>query len=93
VIEAVNYDQKTQACQAHPALEILVGSWRFVPQQHILSTEELLILLQDYEHRHPQGVRILFRRLGYPYDGSPEGLHAIAQIIRGVEFRPEVEKK
>jgi deazaflavin-dependent oxidoreductase (nitroreductase family) len=109
VVEAGNYDPKTQACivvaawgeqtdwyrniQAHPALEIQVGSRRYVPQQHFLSTEELLTLLQDYEHRHPRGLRILFRHLGYPYDGSPEGLHAIAQILRGVEFRPKAGKK
>lgn len=27
------------------------------------------------------------------YDGSPEGLHAIAQVIRGAAFRSEAEKK
>lgn len=108
VVEAVNYDPKTQAClavagwgeqtdwyrnlQAHAALEIHVGRRRYSPRQHFLSTEELLTLLQDYEHRHPRGVRILFRHLGYPYDGSPEGLYAIAQVLRGVEFRPSEEK-
>ena len=109
VVEAVNYDPKTQVCracagwgeqtdwyrniQAHPALEIQIGSRRYVPQQHFLATEELLTLLQEYEHRHPRGLRLLFRHLGYPYDGSPEGLRAIAQVIRGVEFRPEAETK
>ena len=109
VVEAVNYDPKTRVCQAvagwgertdwyrnlqaQPAIEIQVGSRRYVPQQHFLSTKELLTLLQDYEHRHPRGLRLLFRHLGYPYDGSPEGLHAIAQVMRGVEFRPEAEKK
>jgi deazaflavin-dependent oxidoreductase (nitroreductase family) len=109
VVEAVNYDSKTRACQteafwgeqtdwyrnlqAHPALEVQIGSRRYVSQQHFLSTEELLTLLQDYEHLHPRGLRLLFRHLGYPYDGSPEGLHAIAQVIRGVEFRPQEQKK
>ena len=108
-LEVIHYNPATQECivvagwgeqtdwyrnlQAHPALEIQVGSRRYVPQQHFLSTEELLTLLQDYGHRHPRGLRLLFRHLGYPYDGSPEGLHAIAQVIRGVEFRPEAETK
>lgn len=108
VVEAVNYDPKTQACQAlagygertdwyrniqaRPALEVQIGSKRYVPQQHFLSTEELLTILQDYEHRHPRGLRILFRHIGYPYDGSPEGLHAIAQALRGVAFRPQEAK-
>lgn len=109
VVEAANYDPKTQACfavagygeqtdwyrniQAHPALEIQVGNRRYVPQQHLLSTEELLVLLQDYERRYPQGLHILFRVFGYPYDGSPEGLRAVAQVLRGVEFRPQEEKE
>jgi deazaflavin-dependent oxidoreductase (nitroreductase family) len=104
VLEAVNYDPKTQVClavagygertdwyrniQAHPALEIQVGSRHYVPQQRLLSSEELLTLLQEYEHRHPHGLRLLLRALGYPYDGSPEGLSAAAQVLRGVEFRP-----
>lgn len=109
VVEAVNYDPKTQACQAlagwgeqtdwyrnlqaYPALEIQMGSRRYVPQQHFLSTEELLTLFQDYEHRHPRGLRLLFRHPGSPSDGPPERLRAIAQVIRGLEFRPEAEKQ
>jgi len=27
------------------------------------------------------------------YDGSPEGLRAVAQVIRGVEFRPQEGRK
>jgi deazaflavin-dependent oxidoreductase (nitroreductase family) len=109
VVEAVNYDPKTQAClavagyreqtdwyrniQAHPALEIQVGSRRYMPQQRLLSSEELLTLLQDYEHRHPHGLRLLLRASGYPYDGSPAGLRAVAQVLRGVEFRPQEGKE
>jgi hypothetical protein len=104
VLEVVHYDPATQECivlagwgeptdwyrnlQAHPALEIQVGSRHYVPQQRLLSSEELLTLLQDYQHRHPHLFRLLLRTLGYPYDGSPEGLRAVAQVLRGVEFRP-----
>jgi hypothetical protein len=109
MVEAVNYDPKTHAClavagygeqtdwyrniQAHPALEVQVGRQRYIPQQHFLSSEELLALLQDYEHRHPHGLRLLLRAMGYPYGGSSEGLRAVAQVIRGVEFRPQGQKK
>ena len=109
VVEAVNYDPKTQAClavadygeqtdwyrniQDHPALEVQVGHRRYISQQHFLSSEELLTLLQGYEHRHPHGLRLLLRTMGYPYDGSPEGLRAVAQVIRGVEFRPQEGRK
>jgi deazaflavin-dependent oxidoreductase (nitroreductase family) len=109
VLEAVNYDPKTQAClavaaygeqtdwyrniQAHSALEVQVGRRRYIPQQHFLSSEELLTLLRDYEHRHPHGLGLLLRAMGYPYDGSSEGLRAVAQVIRGVEFRPQEQKK
>lgn len=108
VVEAVNYDPKTQSCFAvagygeqtdwyrnilvHPPLEIQVGNKRYVPQMRLLSSEELLTLLQKYENRHPHGFRILMRRLGYPYDGSLEALRAIAQVLRAVEFRPQTGK-
>lgn len=105
VVEAVNYDPKTQVClavagygeqtdwyrnlQAHPAREVQVGTRRYVPQQRLLSSEELLTRLQDYEHRHPHTLRRLLRTIGYPYDGSEEGLLAVAQVLRAVEFRPQ----
>jgi len=72
---------------------VQVGSKRYVPQQRLLSSEELLTLLQDYECRHPHGLRLLLRAAGYPYDGSPEGLCAIAQVLRGVAFRPQEGKE
>jgi deazaflavin-dependent oxidoreductase (nitroreductase family) len=109
VLEAVNYDPRTRAClavagygeqtdwyrniQAHPALEVQIGRQRYIPQQRFLSPEELLALLQDYERRHPRGLALLLRALGYPYDGTAEGLRAVAQVLRGVEFRPEIRSK
>jgi deazaflavin-dependent oxidoreductase (nitroreductase family) len=108
VLEVVHYDPATQECivlagwgeptdwyrnlQAHPALEVQIGRQRYIPQRRFLSPEELLALLQDYERRHPHGLRLLFRVLGYPYDGSPEGLRAIVQVLRGVTFRPQEGK-
>ena len=108
VVEAVHYDPKTHECiavagygastdwyrniQAHPALLVQIGNRRYAPQQRILSTEELLALLQNYEHRYPRLFGILLRAIGYPYDGSPEGLHAMAEVLRGVTFRPREEE-
>jgi deazaflavin-dependent oxidoreductase (nitroreductase family) len=105
VVEAINYDRRTQRClvvagygertdwyrnlQAHPALFVQVGARKYVPQQRLLSAEEMLALLQDYRQRHPQGLRLLLRAVGYPYDGSAEGLQAVAGVLRGVAFCPQ----
>jgi deazaflavin-dependent oxidoreductase (nitroreductase family) len=105
VVEAVNYDPKTRAClavaaygeqtdwyrnlQAHPALEVQIGRQRYIPHQRFLSPEELLALLQDYQRRHPRGLALLLRAIGYPYNGTSEGLRLVAQVLRGVEFRSQ----
>ncbi len=107
VLEVVHYDPVTHECivvsgygdhadwyrniQAHPALEIQVGYQHYRPEQRNLSPEEMLTLLTDYQHRHPQGFRQLLRLLGYAYDGTPEGLRMVAQLLQGVAFRPRAE--
>jgi deazaflavin-dependent oxidoreductase (nitroreductase family) len=107
VLEAVHYNPVTHECiavsaygdhadwyrniQAHPAIEIQVGCKRYRPKQRNLSPEEMLTLLTDYQHRHPQGLRQLLHLIGYAYDGTPEGLRMVAQSIRGVAFRPQAE--
>ncbi len=65
-----------------------VGRQRYRPRQHLLSEEETLAVLQAYQRRHPWGLRELMRLMGYAYDGTPEGLHAISQVVRGIAFRP-----
>jgi deazaflavin-dependent oxidoreductase (nitroreductase family) len=76
--------------QAHPALEIQVGGRRYIPQQRFLSSEETLAILQEYRTHYPRAFRSMLRTIGYSsYDGSPEGLRALAQVMRGVAFRPQ----
>ena len=103
-LEVVHYDPATQECivvaawgeqadwyrniQAHPALEVQVGSIRYPPVQRFLTFEETSSLLSDYQRAHPQGLRALLRMAGYAYHGSKEELHAIAQVMRAVAFRP-----
>ena len=107
VLEAVHYNRATRECiavsgygdhadwyrniQAHPAVEIQVGYQRYRPEQRNLSPEEMLTVLMDYQHRHPQGLRQLLRLIGYAYDGTPEGLRMAAQLLRGVAFRPQAK--
>ena len=104
VLEVVHYDPATQECvvvagwgeqtdwyrnlQAHPALEVQVGSTRYPPVQRFLTLEETYALFSDYQHVHPRGLRVILRRLGYGYHGSQEELRAIAQVIPAVAFRP-----
>lgn len=104
VLEVVHYDPTTQECivvaawgektdwyrnlQSHPALEVQVGSTRYPPVQRFLTYEETWALLCDYQQAHPRGLRVLLRFIGYGYHGSQEELRAIAQVVRGVAFRP-----
>lgn len=104
-VEVAHYDPATQECivvaawgeqtdwyrniQAHPALEVQVGSKRYPPVQRFLTFEETWARLCEYREHHPRRLRVLLRFLaGYPYHGSPEELRAIAQVVRCVAFRP-----
>lgn len=73
---------------AHPALEIAIGSRRFVPRQHLLTPDEREAVLLDYVHQHPVAARTLFRVVGYPYDGTDASLRALAGALPMVAFRP-----
>lgn len=104
VVEVVHYDPSTQECivisgygtrsdwycnlEAQPACEVQIGRQRYRPRQRLLSKEETLAVLQEYERHHPRGFRELMRLVGYAYDGTPEGLRAISQVVRGIAFRP-----
>ena len=74
--------------QAQPAIEVQVGHMRYTPQQRMLTEEETLTLLDEYQRNHPLAFRELMHVIGYAYDGTPEGLHALSQFLRGVAFRP-----
>src|ERR1051326_5484983 len=103
VLEVAKYDSSTQECivmsgygtrsdwyrniLAHPATEVQVGRQRYTPRQRLLSAEETLHVLEEYQRRYPWRFRELLRIVGYSYDGTPEGLRTISQILRGVAFR------
>lgn len=104
VLEVVHYDPSTRECivmsgygaqsdwyrniQAQPALEVQIGFQRYRPQQRLLSPEETLAVLKEYQQVHPLRFRELMLLVGYTYDGTPEALRALSQSLRGVALRP-----
>ena len=104
VLEVAHYDPATRECiviagygaqsdwyrniQVHPAIEVQVGHQQYTPQQHMLSSEEVLHLLEEYQQRRPRALRALMRFVGFAYDGTPESLRAVSEVLRGVALRP-----
>lgn len=104
-LEVAHYDPVTEECivvaaygeqsdwyrniQAYPAIEAQVGRKRYTPAQRFLTSEETWALFSEYQHYHPRALRALLRFMGYRYDGSSEGLRAIAMAVRCVAFRPQ----
>jgi deazaflavin-dependent oxidoreductase (nitroreductase family) len=104
VLEVVHYDPSTQECivmsgygaqsdwyrniQIRPAVEVQVGRQHYAPQQRILTPEETLAILREYQRVHPRLFRGFMRFLGYPYDGTDDGLRALSHALRGVALRP-----
>ena len=79
------------------AVLVQVGRLRYRPQQRLLSSEETLAILQEYPRCHPFRARFLLPLLmslvGVAYDGTPEGLCALSQILRGVAWRPQEQEE
>jgi deazaflavin-dependent oxidoreductase (nitroreductase family) len=104
VLEVVRYDPQTKECivmagygeqsdwyrniQAHPAIEVQVGRQCYVPQQRLLSAEETMHQLEEYQEHHPKAFREFIRIIGYAYDGTPEAMSALSKILRGVALHP-----
>ncbi len=65
-----------------------MGLQRYTPKQHMLSSEETLVILKEYQRRHPLLFREFMHFIGYAYDGTPEGLCALSQCLQGVALRP-----
>jgi deazaflavin-dependent oxidoreductase (nitroreductase family) len=107
VLEVVHYDAATRESAvlsaygeradwyrnllAHPAVEVRTGGRRFVPQWRLLDPAERLAALRIYQRRYRRAFRAVMRFLGYPYDGSEAGLHALADMVLMVAFRPRQE--
>lgn len=77
--------------QARPALLIQAGRQRYVPQQHLLSTDEAYEFFTSWERQHPLEARLAALVLGWDYDGSPASRRALAESLRLVAFRPRTE--
>lgn len=74
--------------QAHPAIEVRIGRQHYTPQQRMLSSEETMHLLEEYQRHHPRAFRELMRIMGYAYEGTPEALRTLSEILRGVALHP-----
>jgi deazaflavin-dependent oxidoreductase (nitroreductase family) len=107
VLEVVRYDPSTQECivmsgygaqsdwyrniQVRPAVEVQVGRQHYKPQQRMLTAEETLAILQEYQHHHPWLFREFMHVLGYTsYDGTSDGLRALSHALRGVALWPSL---
>jgi deazaflavin-dependent oxidoreductase (nitroreductase family) len=105
VLEVVSYDPATHESvvlsaygeqadwyrniQAHPAVEAQTGGSRYAPQFRLLSPNERYVALQTYQRRYRRAFRAVIRFLGYHYDGSDEGLRALADAVLMIAFRPQ----
>lgn len=75
--------------QSSPALQVEIGSIRYVPAQRTLSPEEITATFVDYRKRHPVFSRLICRIPGWKWDSSYEEFLALARTLRGVAFRPK----
>lgn len=74
--------------QATPALEVETGLTRYVPQQRVLSPEEIAILFEEYRQKHPIFSRIVCQIPSWKWDSSHEEFLELARTLRGVTFKP-----
>jgi deazaflavin-dependent oxidoreductase (nitroreductase family) len=79
---------------AHPALEIVVGRERFVPEHRLLGLDEAEATMAGYERRNriiaPIVRRVLGRLIGKPYDGSATARRELVSQLPMVAFRPQI---
>lgn len=105
VIEVIRYDPTTRQSVvvsgwrgetdwyrnllAHPALEIVTGTERYVPQQRFLDVTETAAELRAYVARHPLvAKRVLAAIFGLELDNTTQSYADAADFFRGVAFRP-----
>lgn len=106
VLEVVHYDRATresavlsaygeradwyQNITANSALEVQTGGSRYAPEYRLLDVGERLAALKIYQRRFRRAFHAVMRFLGYQYDGTESGLHALADTVLMVAFRPRV---
>ena len=107
VLEVVHYDPATresavlsaygeradwyQNILAHPAVEVQTGRSRYAPQYRLLEVDERFAALKIYQRRYRRAFQAVMRFLGHPYDGTEASLHALADSVVMVAFRPREE--
>lgn len=104
ILAVLRFDEKTREIYAisawkgsdwyynirsSPALQVEIGSVRYVPVQRTLSPEEITATFVEYRKRHPIFSRIICRIPGWKWDSSYEEFLALAHTLRGVAFRPK----
>jgi len=109
VVEVVRFERASKTCvvmsgwsgktdwyrniNREPALEIRIGTTRFVPEQRLLSPEETINELRTYVERHPWLARnVLARGFEVTLDGTDASWDKAAAFFRGVQFSPAVPK-
>lgn len=104
VLEVVSYDPAThesavmsaygeradwyQNILASPPVEVQTGGSRYTPQFRLLSPDERYAAIQRYRRQYHRAFQAVMRFLGYSYDGTDEGLRALADTVTIVAFRP-----
>jgi deazaflavin-dependent oxidoreductase (nitroreductase family) len=102
VIEVIRHDAETntfyaasgfgekahwfQNIIAAPEVTIQVGNRSMVARAKRLPVDEGERELADYARRYPVALRELTRLLRLPYDGSPESLRKLAELLPVVAF-------
>jgi deazaflavin-dependent oxidoreductase (nitroreductase family) len=74
---------------ANPQVTVQVGNRVMAARAERLSVAEGERRLAEYARRHPTALRELSRLLRLPYDGSPESLHKLAELLPVVAFHCE----
>ncbi len=75
--------------QKTPQVTIQVGRRKMRAQAEVLSTEAGGAVLRRYAQEHPIALRELGRLIGLHYDGTPEALHRLAEVVPIVAFHVE----
>jgi deazaflavin-dependent oxidoreductase (nitroreductase family) len=104
VLEVVRYDTATRESavlsayethadwyrniQVNPPVSIQTGRSEYTPHYRLLAPDERLAALRIYQRRYRWAFRMVMRFLGYVYDGTEEGLRALADTVVMVAFRP-----
>jgi deazaflavin-dependent oxidoreductase (nitroreductase family) len=74
--------------RARPALEIEIGSERYVPEQRFLTEDEAVATALEFQRKHPWRLRLVAAILGW---GDLRTAEAIRELVRDrpfVAFRP-----